>query len=106
MRIRSARRRRNGQPHGAALERPEKLVRKCSPRVKEHITRLVVEVGIRAGAWREAATDAQLAFEWWKSAGREHRVTAASVYLAAIEREEKAANEYSDALEACWSAAP
>ena len=106
MRIRSSRRRRNSEPHGAAIERRGTRERKCSPGVREHITRLVVEVANRASAWREAATDAQLAFEWWKSAGQADRVTAAAVYLAAIEREEKAANEYSEALEACWSTAP
>jgi len=36
--------------------------RRCSPRVKKHVTRLVVDVGNRASAWREAALDAERAF--------------------------------------------
>jgi hypothetical protein len=80
--------------------------RACSPRVKEHVTRLVVEVGNRASAWRAAAVDAEHAFGWWQHAARAERGEAAAVYLAAIEREEKAANEYSRALEACSSTVP
>jgi hypothetical protein len=106
VRIRASRRRRNGEPHGAALEWPGTRQRACSPRVKEHITRLVVEVGNRASAWRNAAVDAELAFGWWKSAGGAGRGWAAAVYLAAIEREEKAAIEYSKALEACCTTVP
>jgi hypothetical protein len=106
MRIRASRRRRSGEPHSAALERPRTRDRTCSPRVRERITRLVVEVANHASAWRAAAVDAELAFGWWKSARQADRGTAAAVYLAAIEREEKAANEYSRALEACSTAAP
>lgn len=106
MRIRSGGGRRSGEPHGAAFERRGERGRKISQRSKKRITWLVVEVGSRASAWRQAATDAQLAFEWWRSAAQGDRVTAAAVYMAAIEREEKAANEYSAALEACWSTAP
>jgi len=110
MRIGASRRRsrRNGEPleRGAAVERPGTRERRCSPRVKEHVTRLVVDVGNRAGAWREAAVEAELAFRWWQHAGQLDRAKAAAVYLAAIEREEKAASEYSRALEACCSTVP
>ena len=75
-------------------------------RVREHVTRLVVEVGNSASAWRAAALDAELAFAWWRSAGRGQRGDAAAAYLAAIEREEMAANDYRRAVEACCSAAP
>jgi len=104
MRISASGPRRNGD--GAAVGRPGKRERKSSPRVKERITKLVVEVGNRASAWHDAAIDAQLAFEWWKNAGQADRATAAAVYLAAIEREEQAASEYSKALEACSTSAP
>jgi len=106
MRIRAGRRRRKGEPHGAALERPRTRARTCSPNAGEHITRLVVEVGNRASAWRDAAVDAELAFAWWQSAMRADRGNAAAAYLAAIEREETAANEYSKALEACCTTVP
>jgi hypothetical protein len=75
-------------------------------RAREHVTRLVVEVGNSAGAWRAAALDAELAFAWWRSAGRDERPNAAGAYLAAIEREEKAANDYRRAVEACCNATP
>jgi hypothetical protein len=74
--------------------------------VREHVTRLVVEVGNSASAWRAAALDAELAFAWWRSAGQDERGDAAAAYLAAIEREEKAANDYSRAVEACCNATP
>jgi hypothetical protein len=109
MRIRAGRRsRRNGGPHdhGATTERLQTRKPVCSPRFQEHVTRLVVDVGNRASAWRHAAVDAELAFAWWKDAAEGRRREAAAVYLAAIEREEKAANEYSRALNACCSAAP
>jgi hypothetical protein len=106
MRIRAGRRRRNGESLGAAVERSARAERACSPGVKEHVTRLVVEVGNRASAWRNAAVDAELAFRWWKTAAQVDRGTAAAVYLAAIEREEKAASEYGRALEACSSTVP
>jgi hypothetical protein len=57
-------------------------------------------------AWRRAAVEAELAFGWWKHAAQADRGEAAAVYLAAIEREETAANEYSRALEACRTAMP
>jgi hypothetical protein len=66
----------------------------------------VVDVGNRASAWREAAVDAELAFASWKTSVPGDRGAAAAVYLAAIEREEQAANEYRSALEACCSTAP
>jgi hypothetical protein len=77
-----------------------------NPHVKEYITRLVVEVGDSASAWHDAAFDAQVAFRWWASAPHIERAGAAAVYLAAIEREEKAANEYRSAVEACASTVP
>lgn len=78
----------------------------CSPSVRQHIARLVVEVGNRAGAWRDAAVDAELAFLWWKNAARAARRDAAAAYMAAIEREEKAASDYRRAWEACCTTVP
>ncbi len=74
--------------------------------MQEHVTRLVVEVADRAAAWRQAATDAELAFRSWQTAPWAARTEAASVYLAAIEREEQAANDYRRAVEACCSTVP
>jgi hypothetical protein len=90
--------------HGAVARKMPR--RAISPRVREHITRLVVDVGNRASAWRDSAADAEFAYRWWKAAPLEERGDAAAAYLAAIEREEKAAAEYRRALEACWSTAP
>jgi hypothetical protein len=101
------RRRRADTPsgrHPAARSRTQK--RAVSPLVREQITRLVVDVGNRASAWRDAAADAQRAYRWWKTAPPSRRGDAAAAYLAAIEREEKAAAEYSRALEACCSTVP
>jgi hypothetical protein len=106
MKIRVGRRRRNDAADGAATERPRTPGRTCSPRDRKHITRLVVEVGNRAGAWRDAAVDAELAFGWWKNADQVNRANAAAIYLAAIEREEKAAQEYGRAMEACCRTVP
>ena len=75
-------------------------------RVRDQITKLVVEMGNRADAWRDAALDAEGAFVSWKNAAHAERDTAAAVYLAAIEREEKAASEYSRASQACCAAVP
>ena len=77
-----------------------------SPRVRAHVTRLVVEVGNRADEWREAAVDTNRAYGWWKSAGQSERGDAAAAYLAAIDREEKAADEYNRALETCSKTTP
>jgi hypothetical protein len=55
-------------------------------------------------AWREAATDADLAFGWWVSATVPDRSGAATAYFAAFEREEKAALAYQDAWMALRSA--
>jgi hypothetical protein len=74
--------------------------------VRAQITGLVVDVGNRADAWRSAAVDAELAFRWWINSDYADRDDAAAVYLAATEREEKAATEYRRAWEACCSAAP
>ena len=106
MRIRVNRRRRDGAGHSTADEPARTPQHSRSLRVKQHITRLVVEVGNSASAWRDAALDAELAFRWWASAPHIERAGAAAVYLAAIEREEKAANEYSRALEACCISVP
>jgi hypothetical protein len=106
MRIRVNRRRRDGAGHNTADERARTPRHSRSPRVKQHITRLVVEVGNSASAWRDAALDAERAFRWWASAPPIERAAAAAVYLAAIEREEKAANDYRSAVEACASALP
>ena len=108
MRIRARRWRRNGEPldHGAAGKPTATPRGACGPRVKEHVTRLVVDVGNCASAWRDAATDAELAFARWRNAAQVDRGEAAAVYLAAIEREEKAASEYSRALEACSTTVP
>jgi hypothetical protein len=82
--------------------------RECAPdpRVRVYMTRLVAEVGNRATAWREAADDAEFAFRAWQTTNQADRANAAAVYLAAIEREEKAANEYRDALDACSATVP
>jgi hypothetical protein len=106
MRIRVNRRRRDRAGHGSADQPACTPPHSRSPRVKQHITRLVVEVGNTASAWRDAALDAELAFRWWASAPQIERAGAAAVYLAAIEREEKAANEYRSAVEACASTRP
>lgn len=106
MRIRVNRRRRDGAGHSTADEPARTPLHSRSLRVKEHITSLVVEVGNSASAWRDAALDAELAFRWWAGAPPSERAAAAAVYLAAIEREEKAANEYRSAVEACASTLP
>ena len=89
-----------------ASERSGTLERAISPRARRHVTRLVVEVGNRASAWRDAAVDAELAYRWWQVTPQAERGDAAAVYLAAIEREEKAAAEYSRAHESCCNATP
>jgi hypothetical protein len=88
------------------VERTRSPVRPISPHVREHVTRLVVEVANRADGWRKAADGAELAYRWWTSAPPEERGDAASAYLAAIEREEKAAAEYSRAVEVCSTTSP
>jgi hypothetical protein len=99
---------RSGVPSGQsrAAARSKTLRRAISPRAREQITGLVVDIGNRASAWRGAAADAELAYRWWKTAPLPERGDAAASYLAAIEREEKAAAEYSRALEACTSTVP
>jgi hypothetical protein len=64
------------------------------------VTRLIAEVDNCATSWRCAADDAKLAFAWWTLAGPDDRDAAAASYLAAIEREEKAAQEYGRAARA------
>jgi hypothetical protein len=51
-------------------------------------------------AWQEAATDAELAFDWWIGATVLDQRCAAIGYFAALEREERAALAYEDA----WNA--
>jgi hypothetical protein len=112
MRIRiSGRRQRHGcetrdGPGGAPVRRGSSPRRTCDPDVKAHITRLVVEVGNRAQAWRSAAVETELAFRWWREAVQGERDDAAAVYLAATEREETAANEYRRAWETCCATVP
>jgi hypothetical protein len=89
-----------------AIARFKTQWRTISRPVKEHITRLVADLGNRASAWRDAAVDAELAYRRWQQAPKEERCDAAAVYLAAIEREEKAAAEYRRALEACCNTTP
>jgi hypothetical protein len=89
-----------------AAARSKTLRRTISPGSKERITGLIVDVGNRASAWRGAAGDAELAYRSWKTAPLEQRDDSAAAYLAAIEREEKAAAEYRRSLDACWSAVP
>jgi len=109
MRIRAHRRRTPRRP----LERPRgeqawaaDASTAAGGEVKAHVTRLVVEVGNRAQSWRDAAVDAELAFVAWQRAGHGERDAAAAGYLAAIEREEKAAIEYSRASAACCASPP
>ncbi|HWX96288.1 MAG TPA: hypothetical protein VNZ01_05500 [Solirubrobacteraceae bacterium] len=97
---------RRGPAPGAPVERSGAPQRSCSRQVKEQITRLVVEVGNRAQAWRSAANETELAFGWWTSAAPGERDEAAAVYVAATEREETAANEYRRAWETCCSTVP
>jgi hypothetical protein len=106
MKIKGLRQRPRTTPSGrrGTVERTRSAARAVSPRVREHVTRLVVEVANRADGWRAAANDAQLAYNWWTSAPAEERADAAAVYLAALEREEKAAAEYSRAVAICaWT---
>jgi hypothetical protein len=93
-------------PGGVLVQRGRAPKPTCDPDVKEHITRLVVEVGNRAQAWRGAAAETELAFRWWREAVPGERDDAAAVYLAATEREETAANEYRRVWETCCSTAP
>jgi hypothetical protein len=89
-----------------AADRPGRRERAVTASATEHVTMLVVEVGNRAGAWRDAADDAELAYRWWMLTEHPDRDDAAAVYLAAIDREEKAAAEYRRAAEDCWRTVP
>jgi hypothetical protein len=108
MRIRAHRRRTRASAaarrDGVATKRA--ATRADGPEVKAQVTRLVVEVANRAQSWRDAALDAELAFRSWQMAARGERDAAAVTYLAAIEREEKAASEYSRASVACCATLP
>jgi hypothetical protein len=91
---------------GAPVQRGRSPRRTCDPDVRAQITRLVVEVGNRAQAWRSAAAETELAFRWWSEAAQGERDDAAAVYLAASEREETAANEYRRVWETCCTTVP
>jgi hypothetical protein len=67
---------------------------------RRRATKLLVELERRAGSWREAASDAEFAFRSWGRAAAGDRAAAAASYLAAIEREEKAAQNYRDCVHA------
>jgi hypothetical protein len=97
---------REGPGGGTPVKRRRAPKRTCDPGVKEHITRLVVEVGNRAQAWRSAASETELAFRWWREAAQSERDDAAAVYLAATDREETAANEYRRVWETCCTTVP
>jgi len=64
------------------------------------MTAVALAVERYSEAWREAATDAELAFGWWGRATMLDRRRAATAYFAGFEREEKAALAYQDA----WTA--
>lgn len=76
------------------------------PARREHVYGLVVEVGNRANAWRDAALDSEAAYRWWRDASDGERGDAAAVYVAAIDREEQAAAEFNRALEECSTTVP
>jgi len=98
---------RTARRDGAVAEDPSAgAARRFGPSVKGRIRRLVVEVGDRAEAWRDAAVASELAFVSWKNAGQMARRDAGALYIAAIEREEHAADEYRSAWEACCTAVP
>jgi hypothetical protein len=97
---RAARRRGGGEPPAELGTQPGE-----DDRVRRLATRLVVEVADRARSWHEAALDARRAYGRWQLAGDGERGLAAACYLAAIEREEKAASEYSLAADACGQSA-
>jgi hypothetical protein len=96
--------REGSQPWGAdELGSPQPPV---SPPLREHLTRLIVDVGNLADSWRDAATDAERAFDWWRTACVGERGTAAAAYVAATDREEAAATEYAKAWRVCCVTAP
>lgn len=97
---------RTARRDGVAAERPRAAARRFGPSVKGHIRSLVVEVGDRAEAWRDAARASELAFVSWRNADQMARRDAGALYVAAIEREEHAADEYRSAWEACCTAVP
>jgi hypothetical protein len=71
-----------------------------APAATEGMTAAALAVERHWEAWREAATDAELAFGWWIGATVLDRKRAATGYFAAFEREEKAALAYQDAWKA------
>ena len=74
------------------------------PFARRQMEALLVAVGDSASAWREQARQAELAFNRWQHAAGGHRRQAAADYQQAIEREEKAAEEYRRVWEACCTA--
>jgi hypothetical protein len=72
----------------------------------ERVRRLVIAVADYADAWREAANDAERAFQRWTHTPYAERPEAAAAYLAAIDREERAANDYSRVWRVCCMLAP
>jgi hypothetical protein len=76
------------------------LVPPAVPAATEGMTSVAAAVEGYWEAWREAATDAELAFGWWVGAAVLERRRAATGYFAAFEREERAARAYQDAWKA------
>jgi hypothetical protein len=72
----------------------------AAPAAAQGVTATALAVERYWEAWREAATDAELAFGWWVAATVVDRERAATGYFAAFEREEKAALAYQDAWQA------
>src|SRR5262249_1486187 len=62
-------------------------------------SREVVDAAIDAYVrWREECADAHEAYQRWLSAEKADHMLASSAYLAALDREEIAANAYADAM--------
>jgi hypothetical protein len=69
------------------------LVEPASPRPD------VVDAAIDAYVrWREECTDARNAYRSWLNGAQPDRMLASAAYLAAIDREEAAANVYAEAV--------
>jgi len=68
------------------------------------VTPLLVVLDELNHEWRAAELDAEFALRRWRGAGLEQRALAAAAYVAAMEREERAATRYRMAWEAQCSA--
>jgi hypothetical protein len=68
------------------------------------LTPLRVVLDGLAQEWRAAELDAESALRRWRGAGPEQRTLAAVAYVAAMDREERAATRYRMAWEAWCSA--